>query len=93
MHAEIKEFLLFLKDENDLDYGDFKRVVDLRLNRLIQELRPLNREQRFRLSKLREELLWMYNDDVDEMKAHLAEEIARLDPNGDSRASDAPFQL
>ncbi|WP_413586963.1 hypothetical protein [Bdellovibrio sp. HCB274] len=93
MNAEIKEFLLFLKNEDDLDYGDFKRVVDLRLNRLIQELRPLSREQKFRLAKLREELLWMYNDDVDEMKSHLTEEIARLDPNADLRSSDAPFQL
>ncbi|MEK2687726.1 hypothetical protein [Bdellovibrio sp. GT3] len=93
MNAEIKEFLDFLETENDLDYGDFKRAVDLRLNRLMESLRPLSREQMFRMAKLREELLWMYNDDIDEMKAHLMEEAARLDTQRPSWSGDAPAQL
>ena len=79
MNSYIEEFLNFLKNEDDLDYGDFKREVDLHLLRLMEDLRPMTHERLLRLQKLREELLWMYNDDVPEMKAHLQTEIARLE--------------
>jgi hypothetical protein len=92
MNSDIQEFLVFLKNEDDLDYGDFKREVDLHLMRLIENLRPLNREQQLRLARVREELLWMYNDDIEEMRSLLASEISRLDPERD-RIGDAPFQL
>lgn len=93
MNADIEVFLEFLKNEDDLDYGDFKREVDLHLMRLIENLRPLNREQQLRLARVREELLWMYNDDIEDMRAYLAEEVSRLDPERVRSASDAPFQL
>ncbi|QDK44925.1 hypothetical protein DOM22_06990 [Bdellovibrio sp. ZAP7] len=93
MNADIEVFLEFLKNEDDLDYGDFKREVDLHLMRLIENLRPLNREQQLRLARVREELLWMYNDDIEDMRAYLADEVARLDPERVRSASDAPFQL
>ena len=92
MNSDIQEFLVFLKNEDDLDYGDFKREVDLHLMRLIENMRPLSREQQLRLARVREELLWMYNDDIEEMRTLLASEISRLDPERD-RQSDAPFQL
>lgn len=92
MNAEIQEFLTFLKNEDDPDYGDFKREVDLHLIRLIEGLRPLSKEQSLRLAKLREELLWMYNDDIEEMRAHLAKEVLRLDQRNEFSSSDAPFQ-
>lgn len=79
MNSYIEEFLSFLKKEDDLDYGDFKREVDLHLSRLMEGLRPMTHERLLRLQKLREELLWMYNDDVPEMKAHLQYEIERLE--------------
>ncbi|QLY26642.1 hypothetical protein [Bdellovibrio sp. KM01] len=93
MNSDIQEFLVFLKNEDDLDYGDFKREVDLHLMRLIESLRPLSREQQLRLARVREELLWMYNDDIEDMRAYLADEISRLDPERVRRVSDAPFQL
>ncbi|WP_413294585.1 hypothetical protein ACLSU7_05670 [Bdellovibrio sp. HCB185ZH] len=93
MNSDIQEFLVFLKNEDDLDYGDFKREVDLHLMRLIESLRPLNREQQLRLARVREELLWMYNDDIEDMRAYLADEISRLDPDRVRTTSDAPFQL
>ncbi|WP_413560677.1 hypothetical protein [Bdellovibrio sp. HCB209] len=92
MNSDIQEFLTFLKNEDDLDYGDFKREVDLHLMRLVESLRPLSREQQLRLARVREELLWMYNDDIEEMRTLLADEVQRLDPRAGFRASDAPFQ-
>ncbi|UYL09367.1 hypothetical protein B9G69_002120 [Bdellovibrio sp. SKB1291214] len=92
MNSDIQEFLDFLKNEDDLDYGDFKREVDLHLMRLIENMRPLSREQQLRLARVREELLWMYNDDIEEMRALLTSEVSRLDPERDQRG-DASFQL
>ncbi|QDK37176.1 hypothetical protein [Bdellovibrio sp. NC01] len=80
MNENIQEFLNFLEHEDDTDYGDFKREVDLHLLRLSESLRPLSSEQLWRLRKLREELLWMYHDDVEDMRSHLKEEIPRLEP-------------
>lgn len=79
MNFYIQEFLDFLDREDDIDYGDFKREVDLHLLRLAESLRPLTNEQLWRMRKLREELLWMYNDDVDEMRAHIRDEVSRLE--------------
>lgn len=81
MNINIQEFLDFLDKEDDQDYGDFKREVDLHLLHLSESLRPLSKEQLLRLRKLREELLWMYNDDVEEMRSHIKQEVARLEQN------------
>ncbi|HWU44593.1 MAG TPA: hypothetical protein VN132_14175 [Bdellovibrio sp.] len=81
----VQEFLDFLEKEDDEDYGDFKREVDLHLLHLAEGLRPLSNEQMWRLRKLREELLWMYQDDVEEMRSHIRKEISRLE-------GDAPAQ-
>ena len=78
-NSAVQEFLNFLSSEDDQDYGDFKREVDLHLLRLAESMRPMSNEQLWRLRKLREELLWMYNDDVEEMRSHIKEEINRLD--------------
>lgn len=78
-NSAVQEFLNFLNSEDDQDYGDFKREVDLHLLRLAESMRPMSNEQFWRLRKLREELLWMYNDDVEEMRSHIKEEINRLD--------------
>ncbi|MGZ3770354.1 MAG: hypothetical protein ACXVCP_03215 [Bdellovibrio sp.] len=65
MHPSIKDFLDFLDKEDDLDYGDFKREVDLHLKRMIESLRPLSEEQVWQLRKMREQLLWSYKNDED----------------------------
>ena len=79
MDFYVEEFLDFLEKEDDPDYGDFKREVDLHLLRMLAGLKPMTNERLLRLQKLREELLWMYHDDVLEMKAHLKQEIQRLE--------------
>ncbi|MBO9668332.1 MAG: hypothetical protein J7501_16145 [Bdellovibrio sp.] len=79
MNSYVQEFLDFLDKEDDRDYGDFKREVDLHLLRMSEGMRPMNREQYLRIRKLREELLWMYHDDVDEMRSHLRDEVTRLE--------------
>ena len=79
MNIYIQEFLDFLDREDDMDYGDFKREADLHLLYMSESLRPLSKEQLWRLRKLREELLWMYNDDVEEMRSHIKDEVSRLE--------------
>jgi len=81
MNIHIQEFLDFLDKEDDMDYGDFRREVDLHLLYLSESLRPLSNEQIWRLRKLREELLWMYHDDVEDMRSHIREEMGRLEQN------------
>lgn len=44
MNLALKEFLSFLEKDDDGDYGDFKREVDLHLRRLIEEMRITLRE-------------------------------------------------
>ena len=44
MHPSIHHFLEFLDKEENTDYGDFKRDVDLHLSHMIESLRPLNKE-------------------------------------------------
>lgn len=79
MNTYIQQFLTFLDKEDDQDYGDFKREVDLHLLHLAEGLRPLSTEQLWRFRKLREELLWMYEDDVEDMRAHIKKEISLLE--------------
>ncbi len=81
MNPSIHEFIDFLEKEDDTDYGDFKREVDLHLQRMIESLRPLTPEQVWQLSKMREQLLWTYKEDKDleEMRALLKQEAEHLD--------------
>ncbi|MGZ3772679.1 MAG: hypothetical protein ACXVCY_07435 [Pseudobdellovibrionaceae bacterium] len=81
MNPVIKEFLDFLSREDDPDYGDFKREVDLHLRRMIESMRPLNQEQVWQLRKMREQLLWSYkvDSDLEEMRALLMEEAQHLE--------------
>ncbi|MEN0057411.1 MAG: hypothetical protein AAGB31_01145 [Bdellovibrio sp.] len=79
MNPSIHEFLNFLENEDDTDYGDFKREVDLHLMRLAESMRPLIAEQVWQFRRMREQLLWSYKDDIEEMRGLLKEEIQHLD--------------
>lgn len=81
MNPAIQEFLNFLDIEDDIDYGDFKREVDLHLRRMIESLRPLTQEQVWQLRKMREQLLWSYKDDKDleDMRSLLKNEVQHLE--------------
>lgn len=81
MHPSISEFLDFLEKEDDPDYGDFKREVDLHLRHMIESLRPLAPEQVWQLRKMREQLLWSYKSDkdVEQMKSLLRQEVQHLE--------------
>ncbi|GEM_PF-1142516 len=79
MNPAIEEFLIFLDQEDDTDYGDFKREVDLHLKRLIENLRPMTQEQVLQLKKMREQLLWTYQDDIEEMRSLLKDEVRHLE--------------
>jgi len=54
MDTYVEEFLEFLEKEDDPDYGDFKREVDLHLLRMPVGLKPMTNERLLRLQKLRE---------------------------------------
>lgn len=79
MNPVVQEFLDFLDKEDDTDYGDFKREVDLHFRQMIDSLRPLNPEQVWQLRKMREQLLWSYHDDIEEMRSLLKEEVHHLE--------------
>lgn len=81
MNPAIQEFLDFLDKEDDIDYGDFKREVDLHLRRMIESMRPLTQEQVWQLRKMREQLLWSYKEDKDleDMRSLLRGEVQHLE--------------
>lgn len=81
MNPAIQEFLDFLDKEDDLDYGDFKRDVDIHLKKMIESLRPLSQEQIWQLRKMREQLLWSYKNDPDleSIRFQLMEEAQHLE--------------
>ncbi len=79
MNPTIHEFLDFLDHEDDTDYGDFKREVDLHLQRMAECLRPLTAEQRLQIQRMREQLLWSYKDDIEEMRSLLRQEVKYLE--------------
>ena len=79
MNPSIDQFVEFLTKENDTDYGDFKRQVDLKLHHLGDALRPLSVEQVWQLRKMREQLLWTYKDDIEEMRQLLKTEAQHLE--------------
>lgn len=78
MHPSIHEFIDFLDKEGDTDFGDFKREVDLHLVQMIESLRPLTSEQIWQLQKMREQLLWSYKFDIEEMRSLLRSEALTL---------------
>ena len=78
MNPAIHEFLDFLEKEDDLDVGDFKREVDLHLRYLIENMRPLTSEQVWQLRKMREQLLWTYKFDVEELRSQLRSHVQHL---------------
>jgi hypothetical protein len=79
MNLALKEFLSFLEKEDDADYGDFKREVDLHLRRLIEEMRPLTTEQALQFRRMREQLLWSNKFDIEEMRTTLREDVKHLE--------------
>lgn len=79
MNLALKEFLSFLEKEDDTEYGDFKRAVDLHLRRLIEDMRPLTSEQALQFRRMREQLLWSYRSDIEEMRTTLREDVKHLE--------------
>lgn len=78
MAESVKEFLKYLDENTDTDYGDFKREVDAHLQHLLEGQRDLSQYQIERLRDLRQELLWEETEDVDSMKEHVHDEIVKI---------------
>lgn len=82
MDFAIHEFIEFLNQDTNSDYGDFKREADYQLKLLQQKLRPLSTEQGLHLQRMREQLLWSYKDNIGEMRSWLKEEARSLGEYG-----------
>ena len=78
MNPIIYEFLDYLNHENEPDYGDFNREVDLHLKKMAECLRPLTAEQALQISRMREQLLWSNRGDIEEMRSVLCQEVKYL---------------
>lgn len=79
MNSATADFLRFLDNhDEEWDYGDFKRQGDLYLERMVDSLKPLTHEQNLQVQRLRERLLWSYEESVDEMRAMLREAVSHL---------------
>lgn len=79
MNPTIQQFLDFLEKEDDPDYGDFKREVDLHLMQMLESLRPISSEQALQIQRMREQLLWSYKFNIEEMRKLLSEEARHLE--------------
>lgn len=79
MNPSVQEFINFLDREDDTDYGDFKREVDLHLMQMADSLRPLTQEQVLQIRRMREQLLWSYKSDIEEMRSLLRNEARHLE--------------
>lgn len=79
MNPSVQEFISFLDREDDTDYGDFKREVDLHLMQMADSLRPLTQEQVLQIRRMREQLLWSYKFDIEEMRSLLRNEALHLE--------------
>lgn len=79
MNSAIQEFLDFLDKEDDQDYGDFMRETDHHLMRMVDSLRALTPEQVWTIRKLREQLLWSYQSDIEAVKTELREGVRHLE--------------
>jgi hypothetical protein len=75
-----QDFLKYLEEPNDTEYGDFKRRTDAHLRRMIETGPPLSQEQAREISKLRDEILWEdhANYEIDYLKKHLREKISEI---------------
>ncbi len=79
MNPSVQEFINFLDREDDTDYGDFKREVDLHLMQMADSLRPLTQEQVLQIRRMREQLLWSYKSDIEDMRSLLRNAALHLE--------------
>ncbi|MNK07365.1 hypothetical protein D3C87_252780 [compost metagenome] len=80
MRQEIQDFLDYLDETTDSEYGDFKRRTDMRLMHLIESQRHLTLEEVQALTRVRHELLWSHEEDpdMDKVKMDLREVVSHL---------------
>jgi hypothetical protein len=79
MHPAAYDFVEYLKEATETDYGDFKRRTDLHLLRLM-EAGGLTAAEVAEANTLRREMLWGHVEDssLDQMKSeflHWAEKL------------------
>jgi len=80
MTEPIREFLQYLNEPSDLEYGDFKRRTDSHLLRLLQSSGPYTEEQMKALAQLREELIWQDHPDeeIDSIREKIRGQILAI---------------
>jgi hypothetical protein len=80
MPEPIEEFLAYLDEPSDLEYGDFKRRTDMHLRRLVEKSPPFNSEQARALSQLRDDLIWQDHPDeeIENFKESIRQKVLAL---------------
>jgi hypothetical protein len=75
-----QEFLKYLDEPSDTEYGDFKRRTDAHLRHLVETSPPMNEKQAHEIAELRDELLWHDHADVaiDSIKNYLRRRIMEI---------------
>ncbi|MBC7369998.1 MAG: hypothetical protein H7326_00430 [Bdellovibrionaceae bacterium] len=76
----MQDFLNYLKEPSDLEYGDFKRRTDAHLRHLVEWQWNIDAHQAKALTKIREDLIWTDHgdDQIESMKKKLGQEVLSI---------------
>jgi hypothetical protein len=80
MTEPIQEFISYLNEPSDLEYGDFKRRTDLHLRRLVETTPHLTADQARAFIQLRDELIWHDHPDeeIESFKEHIRRKVLEI---------------
>ncbi len=68
-----QEFIKSISEDDQTEYGDFKREMDSQLRRLVETSSPMNEQQIQAILKIRQDYLWTDHpdDDIENIKRNL----------------------
>lgn len=75
-------FLQSLGEDDQTEYGDFKREMDAQLRHLVETSPPMSQAQQHTIVKIREDFLWTDHpdEDIDLIKQEIQRRILRTVP-------------
>ncbi len=73
-------FIDNLIEDNEMEYGDFKRQMDSQLHRLVETSPPISDEQAHELYRIRQDYLWTDHpdEDIDIIKRDIKNRVERI---------------
>ena len=86
----MQNFLSYLNEPSDLEYGDFKRRTDAHLRHLVEWQWNIAPEQAKALIKIREDLLWTDHpdDQIEPMKENIRRKVQEILVDGFDNRDD-----